>query len=147
MLEPWTQEQIDKATELWLEGKSASFISTKVGKTRNAVIGKLHRIGVKRTDSKSKTAVSNKDQNATVLSEEKLKEEQKITLLALTEKTCRWPIGDPSTKNFWFCGKPVQLGKRYCTEHTDIALQSNPTKKDKSRPNIFNNSYTHSHTI
>jgi GcrA cell cycle regulator len=43
--------------------------------------------------------------------------------MELTERTCKWPIGDPATDDFWFCGLPVQQGKPYCEAHVGVAFQ------------------------
>ncbi len=126
---------------MWVEGFSAVVIANKIGKTRNAVIGKLSRLGIKKSELNITSRA--KGQKKSVLPQKTKKKpdvhppeiervEQKLTLLYLTEKTCRWPIGDPATRNFWFCGKPVQAGKRYCTQHGDLALQPNSAKKERN---------------
>ncbi|MBC6442473.1 MAG: GcrA cell cycle regulator [Rhodobacteraceae bacterium] len=59
------------------------------------------------------------------------KKTRKLGLMELSEKTCKWPIGDPATKEFWFCGHAVQQGKPYCAAHTAIAIQP---MKPRRRP-------------
>jgi GcrA cell cycle regulator len=58
---------------------------------------------------------------------------RRLTLMELTEKTCKWPIGDPATPNFWFCGLPVQPGKPYCEAHVGVAYQPMSTRRDRRR--------------
>ena len=64
------------------------------------------------------------------LSEETIKDllkvemkSKKISLMDLTERTCKWPIGDPATDEFWFCGHEAEPGKPYCKTHISIAFQ------------------------
>ena len=91
------------------------------------------------TDDKNKSATSignetrSSDSNLKVvsdLSEETLKnllkvemKAKKISLMELTERTCKWPIGDPATETFWFCGHESEPGKPYCKTHISIAFQ------------------------
>jgi GcrA cell cycle regulator len=58
---------------------------------------------------------------------------RKLTLMELTEKTCKWPVGDPATDNFWFCGLPVQQGKPYCEAHVGVAFQPMSSRRDRRR--------------
>ena len=156
----WTKEQEQLAAELWRQGKSAQEIALDLGRTRNAIIGKMNRLGITKNEFR-KSSDTNEDESAEGHTDENIKkssesdfntddnisedsstryndegelqdsiiytpgEEHRISLMYLTNKTCRWPIGDPSTRNFWFCGKPSESGKPYCTEHSDLAYQSN----------------------
>jgi GcrA cell cycle regulator len=61
------------------------------------------------------------------------KSARKLTLMELTEKTCKWPVGDPATDNFWFCGLPVQPGKPYCEAHVGVAFQPMSARRDRRR--------------
>ena len=56
---------------------------------------------------------------------------RKITLMELTERTCKWPFGDPATDDFWFCGQPSTPGKPYCEPHNKIAAQPFTTRRDR----------------
>ena len=56
---------------------------------------------------------------------------KKLSLLQLTEKTCKWPIGDPATDDFWFCGLEVQTGKPYCEAHVGVAFQPVSNRRDR----------------
>ena len=143
----WTTQQVNKAVRMWKEGYTATEIALTITKSRNAVIGKLNRLGIKKPstaapikNSKARVRKQPTDVNGSTKgndqadndNEDNKLEDQKLTLLFLNEKTCRWPIGDPSTKNFWFCGKPAQLNKRYCAQHSELAFQPNPVKKERT---------------
>ena len=103
----WTDEQIGMLTTLWREGKSASEIATFIGCdiSRNAIIGKAHRLGLAGRASPIK----------------KKKEIKLASLSHLTERMCKWPFGDPKKPDFHFCGKAVDITKTYCPEHRALA--------------------------
>ena len=61
------------------------------------------------------------------------KKAKKISLLELTERTCKWPVGDPATEDFWFCGLPSQAGKPYCEAHVGVAFQPMSQRRDRRR--------------
>ncbi|WP_223641125.1 GcrA family cell cycle regulator, partial [Rhodobacter sp. TJ_12] len=61
------------------------------------------------------------------------KRARKISLMELTERTCKWPIGDPATDNFYFCGLPAQAGKPYCEAHVSVAFQPMSARRDRKR--------------
>ena len=58
---------------------------------------------------------------------------KRISLMELTERTCKWPIGDPATQEFYFCGLPVQQGKPYCEAHVGVAFQPMSARRDRRR--------------
>ena len=58
---------------------------------------------------------------------------KKLSLMELTERTCKWPIGDPATAKFWFCGLPSQQGKPYCEAHVSVAFQPMSSRRDRRR--------------
>jgi GcrA cell cycle regulator len=58
---------------------------------------------------------------------------RRLTLLELTERTCKWPIGDPATPDFWFCGLPTKAGKPYCDAHVAVAFQPMSSRRDRRR--------------
>ena len=209
----WTEERVRKLTLLWKSGNSASKIAIELGEgvSRNAVIGKIHRLGLSERGSGSngsgpkikekkikdknlvehqnskvsdlensletstqrkgkkrgrkpsiKNLTSNENKStigfnanenssletAEIDSEidkvalknmiEIEKKAKKLNLLELTEKTCKWPIGDPSTSEFWFCGHPSEQGKPYCETHISIAFQPITTRRDKKQNKINN---------
>lgn len=107
----WTEERIERLRELWAQGLSASEIAAALGEiTRNAVIGKAHRLGLSARPSpiKRKPVVG-------------------ATILSLTERMCKWPVGDPRSSDFHFCGSAAQPGTPYCAEHARLAYQ--PAKR------------------
>ena len=61
------------------------------------------------------------------------KKAKKISLMELTERTCKWPVGDPATEDFWFCGLPVKQGKPYCEAHVGVAFQPMSSRRDRRR--------------
>ena len=67
------------------------------------------------------------------LPEEIEKKAKKLSLLELTEKTCKWPVGDPATEDFWFCGLATQSGKPYCEAHVGVAFQPMNSRRDRRR--------------
>ena len=170
----WTDERIKQLRQLWSEGQSASKIAEKLGGvTRNAVIGKIHRLGLSNRSENSEkkiitkkrgrpAKVKNTDNNknkdfsqinsdkfddlhvdglegdknmlpeATLANIAELEENaKKLNLMELTERTCKWPIGDPATENFWFCGHPSEQGKPYCSTHVSIAFQPISLKRER----------------
>ena len=103
----WSDDQIDMLKTMWAQGCVASEIAAALGNniSRNAVIGKAHRMGLAGRESPIKKKAS-----ARVL-----------TLISLTERMCRWPFGDPRHKDFHFCGRPIDFSSTYCAEHRSIA--------------------------
>jgi len=61
------------------------------------------------------------------------KKAKRLSLMELTERTCKWPVGDPATDDFWFCGLPVQAGKPYCEAHVGVAFQPMSARRDRKR--------------
>jgi GcrA cell cycle regulator len=181
----WTDDRVDTLKTMWGEGKSASQIAKELGGvTRNAVIGKVHRLGLSNRATPAKTAKEKpapkeaakpkaapkpeKEKSAAAkimenpvalpirrpiitagqplppqpsnseISQEALatvaeveKKAKKLNLMQLTEKTCKWPIGDPATDEFWFCGLNVQTGKPYCEAHNAVAFQPMSARRDR----------------
>lgn len=209
----WTDERVETLKRMWSEGQSASQIAKELGGvTRNAVIGKVHRLGLSNRDeaeaepapapaaapapapepkpeAKAKPAPKPKpapaprpepvaaapapepaadeeepateaavpaftprrpivpagqplppQPSANEISPEALanvreieKKARKLSLMELTERTCKWPIGDPATEKFWFCGLPSQPGKPYCEAHVGVAFQPMSSRRDRRR--------------
>lgn len=181
----WTDERVDTLKKMWGEGQSASQIAKELGGvTRNAVIGKVHRLGLSNRAGASSTPaperktakadgaspapkpavkVAPQDKvisvtvtprkpivpagqplppqpSANEISQEALanvreveKTAKRIGLMDLTERTCKWPIGDPATEDFWFCGLSVQQGKPYCEAHVTVAFQPMSSRRDRRR--------------
>ena len=117
----WTDERVELLKKLWAEGLSASQIAGRLGGvTRNAVIGKAHRLGLKGRPSPIK-----RQANKPV---EVKKETRVFTLTDLSAATCRWPIGDPQEAEFHFCGKSAAPGIPYCADHSQLAYQPKKLK-------------------
>ncbi|MFV0299464.1 MAG: GcrA family cell cycle regulator [Paracoccus sp. (in: a-proteobacteria)] len=207
----WTDERVETLKRMWTEGQSASAIAKELGGvTRNAVIGKVHRLGLsnrndeieatpakpapaaapaepapaadparkatrkseprpEKADAPQAGAAASADQDsepstqpafnpanrrmivpagqplppqpsANEISPEALasvreveKKARKLSLMELTERTCKWPIGDPATEKFWFCGLPSQPGKPYCEAHVGVAFQPMSSRRDRRR--------------
>ena len=159
----WTDERVEQLRQHWLEGKSASQIATLLGHglTRNAIIGKVHRLGLAgrakapssapsrpRTSSpqpashhsappRAATVAQRIVRGATALAMAPLTELEaetevyesvvlpmslRVTIVELKEAMCRWPLGDPTSPDFRYCGSPV-AGGPYCAHHGRLAYQ------------------------
>ncbi len=214
----WTDERVEMLKTMWTDGKSASQIAKELGGvTRNAVIGKVHRLGLSNRTGSEQTAepletisephhsqepvadprptqampdpepkrqtaepsmpsgesiqsangsnadAASRPPAASVqafagsrparpgngqplppqpagaeMSEETLanlaeaaKKAKRLTLMQLTERTCKWPVGDPATEDFWFCGLPSAPGKPYCETHVSVAFQPMSSRRDR----------------
>ena len=118
--------------ELWDKGLSASQIAAELaeGVTRNAVIGKAHRMGLSSRPSPVKSDRRKAKKPAKSRTEKK-KETDKVSLLDLTERMCKWPIGHPGDEDFHFCGKPSQPGMPYCAAHCAEAYQAQTPRRER----------------
>ncbi|WP_267553275.1 GcrA family cell cycle regulator [Rhizobium rhizogenes] len=173
----WTDERVEKLKKLWSEGLSASQIAAQLGGvSRNAVIGKVHRLNLPgrakaggttaaaRTPKRSATAprASNyqarvatrtitRQQGAAMLKEEveidTVNEIQyrpaanvvvpisrRLGLTELTERTCKWPVGDPLKDDFHFCGNESPDSSPYCTYHQRLAYQPVHERRRPAQP-------------
>jgi len=143
----WTQERENKLRELWKKGNTASQIASIIGgTTRNAVIGKAHRLNLQaRAHSKKVKSKDKLENNAPVVKEEKLSRKARFrsllldknfepenpkTLEELTDETCRWPIGHPPEKEFHFCGRKPLEKFPYCKLHVLYAFQPKNEKEE-----------------
>lgn len=126
MPDVWTDDRIAKLKKLWSEGLTTGEIGKRLGVSKNAVVGKAHRLGLKSRPSPIRRAAKK--------AEPKKEEVKKVfTLADLTSQTCRWPDGDPKHDNFHFCGQPVFHGKPYCLEHCAAAyVGSNKNRNDSN---------------
>jgi GcrA cell cycle regulator len=166
----WTDERVALLRRLWEDGQSASKIAAQLGGvTRNAVIGKVHRLGlagrvkagedapaaVKPVEAEKPvaaipvpepaplpvvahrptpdfppaappSAVATAEPVAIAVS-------QRVTIMDLRESMCRWPLGDPTTPEFRFCGARSITGLPYCTHHAEIAYQPAAERKRDRR--------------
>ncbi|MDG1371144.1 MAG: GcrA family cell cycle regulator [Paracoccaceae bacterium] len=190
----WTDDRVEKLKAMWGEGQSASQIAKALGGvTRNAVIGKVHRLGLSNRATGAKSAASSAAPTAEakpakaapksapaaapaptaetvvvaapatphkpVIQSSTMRREpppptpamvedaartaqalaaiqkkaKKLDLLELTERTCKWPIGDPATEDFYFCGLGCAPGKPYCDAHVAVAFQPMSSRRDRDR--------------
>lgn len=152
----WTDERVETLKKLWQDGLSASQIAKQLGGvTRNAVIGKVHRLGLSGRAAPSKPARPafkaprpHRPAAAAPSAPRRIAEPVSThaaappsppvryvdetpgsaTVLTLGAHMCKWPIGDPSTDGFTFCGRRASDGP-YCVEHARVAYQPAQTKK------------------
>lgn len=176
----WTDERVERLKKLWADGLSASQIAAQLGGvSRNAVIGKVHRLNLpgraksggqaaartKRTTAAprapnyasrgqtSTNAVSRSSMGggasaggATALKQDfevntalaldtrpvqdvVVPISRRLSLIELSERTCKWPIGDPLQEGFHFCGNDAGEAAPYCTYHSRLAFQPSSERK------------------
>ena len=144
----WTDEKVSKLKELWGKGNTASQIAEIIGGiSRNAVIGKAHRLNLS-AKIKTRTATSSKNFDTSVeennikskrgrkskfqslIIEKDFEPENPKQLEELDENTCKWPIGHPDEKKFYFCGRSSLKDFSYCKLHLLYAYQPKG-KKDE----------------
>jgi len=160
----WTDERVELLKKLWSDGLSASQIAGELGGiTRNAVIGKVHRLGlsgrakspsagvarprkarapgmmrVPRSAIRGNTALAHAYEHdlepEPELIENIIPLGQRRTILELNEDTCRWPIGDPGSPDFFFCGGHTVNGLPYCSYHSRVAYQPVNDRRRDRRP-------------
>jgi GcrA cell cycle regulator len=155
----WTDERVELLKQHWTEGKSASQIAALLGPglTRNAVIGKVHRLGLSgrakspglasprpRPSSPQRAAAPRmasavpritRGATALAIAPQALADAEpeafesvvvpmslRVTIIELKEAMCRWPLGDPATAEFRYCGSPAPSGP-YCAYHGSLAYQ------------------------
>jgi len=134
----WTDDRVATLKKLWGEGKTAAEIAKELGGvTRNAVIGKAHRLKLSNRVSpiqQNKKVAAPKPQNQNkkpveaIQPRKRAKEyvddgRERIPLTDLQAGGCRWPMGDPREKDFGFCGCAALPSLPYCLEHSQVAYQ------------------------
>ncbi len=158
----WSDDRVEQLKKLWESGLSASQIAAELGNvTRNAVIGKVHRLGlsgrakspssaaprqrkprpaqhmmrVSRPVSRGNTALAHafevELEADPIAHDNVVPMSQRLSLLELSEATCHWPVGDPSSADFFFCGGKALGGLPYCAHHSRVAYQP---AADRRRP-------------
>lgn len=142
----WTDERVEKLKKLWSDGLSASQIARTLGEvTRNAVIGKVHRLGLSGRATTSRIDRPRAHQmrrpprprlivpEAIPVEEARLPNGDYATVMTVREGMCKWPIGDPSSDEFHFCGNQSGSSTPYCTAHSRMAYQPTQNRRDRRR--------------
>ncbi len=143
----WTDEKVNKLKDLWGKGNTASQIAEIIGGvSRNAVIGKAHRLNLS-AKIKTRTATSNKiyenslvdrdiknkkgrkNKFKSLIIEKDFEPENPKQLEELDENSCKWPIGHPNEKSFYFCGRSSLKDFSYCKLHLLYAYQPKGKKE------------------
>jgi len=141
----WTDERVDLLKKLWSEGLSASQIAAQLGGvSRNAVIGKVHRLKLssrgrataaparqKKAATQGSTVTKSVTRAAEPVARHYIRPvenvvvpiSRRLQLVELTERTCKWPNGDPLAEDFHFCGNDAAETGPYCTYHSKVAFQ------------------------
>jgi GcrA cell cycle regulator len=150
--EPWTSERTEMLKKLFDAGLSCSQIAGEIGTTRNAVIGKMHRLGLSRPknlfadrikprvaqDGWRRKVLRPKVRSLSISSQHAalraaypgpaghasaVESPHKCSLLELRQAQCRWPISEPGSADFAFCGNPSAGGLSYCVGHARLAYR------------------------
>ena len=138
----WSDDRVEQLKSLWTEGLSASQIARALGGvTRNAVIGKVRparprRAGRPRVSMSPKVpSLRSHTPPAPVVEEDPLTlaDGNFATVLTISDRMCRWPIGDPSASEFHFCGRNPKSGSPYCEAHARKAYQPQQQHRHKDK--------------
>lgn len=129
----WTDERVTRLKELWAEGASGSVIARLFGTSRNSVIGKAHRLKLpakSRQSSMGPKRIRSRKPRRKPLTPAPTPAEDivvpislNVSLMALNDSMCKWPIGDPCAEGFHFCGHKNFNGLPYCEYHSRVAYQ------------------------
>ena len=144
----WTEEKVTKLKKLWGSGKTASQIAEIIGGiSRNAVIGKAHRLNLSAKiktraatsnqsfdngleEKKTKNKLSRKSKFKSLIIEKDFEPENPKQLEELTDNDCKYPIGHPNEKDFYFCGRSSLKDFSYCKLHLLYSYQSKNKKEE-----------------
>ncbi len=142
----WTDERVTLLKQLWGEGKTAAEIAKVLGDgiTRNAVIGKAHRLKLSSRLSPIQQNTSKKPVKGEVTMPRFVKPAVRlpefkgmgVKMIDLGARGCRWPSGDPREENFSFCGCDSLAGFPYCAHHAAVAFQV-PGRSRTLKPDDF----------
>ena len=149
---PWNDENVSKLRELWDQGLPTAQIGKLLGFTKNAVVGKAHRIGLERRPSPiRRTAVkpdrkkarspivptlkfeASKEDTKEVVKQQTFQPAVKNLFANQTKRGCEWPEGHPDESDFKFCGKDRFEDKPYCIDHCAIAYVLPEKEEEKQR--------------
>jgi len=148
----WSDDRIEHLKSLWQDGLSASQVASALGDvTRNAVLGKLHRLGLLASSAGTRPArprASSLRRRVSRTPKISLPEPvaepnpftfedgRFATVVTVNDRMCRWPIGDPKGKDFHFCGQGPKTGSCYCEAHTQRAHQPGPTRRRRKPAHV-----------
>jgi GcrA cell cycle regulator len=144
----WTDDRIRKLRQLWSEGHSTAEIGRRMGISKNAVVGKAHRLDLPARPSSIRTGGSPRAPRrqpvprladtmplsclhdadipapvARIAPTVKPARRVAIVPRRIGSHSCCWPIGEPGTPAFRFCDHPAPLGSPYCDEHARLAYK------------------------
>jgi GcrA cell cycle regulator len=148
--EGWTEDRVQRLTALWRAGRSAREVAAALGGvTRNAVIGKVFRLGLsagRAAPARARAPSGPRGRQLRIAAPRRAPAAvppalgpvvvELSPLAASVEglrlRSCRWPIGDPKREGFGFCGRDAPAGP-YCATHRSVAYQARPVDGEASR--------------
>lgn len=114
----WSEERVEMLKSLWSKGRTASQIADELGDvTRNAVIGKVHRLGLKSRPSPIRR--ERERERRPVLASSPVEARPR----RVSDRDCHWPIGNPREPGFHFCGAAAEPDRPYCAAHCALAYR------------------------
>ena len=151
---PWDDKNVSKLRELWDQGLPTAQIGKLLGFTKNAVVGKAHRIGLERRPSpirrtavkpdrkkarspiipKLNFEISKKEEKAIPLTQQNFQPVVKNLFTKSVKRGCEWPEGHPDESDFKFCGKERFEDKPYCIDHCAVAYVIPEKEESEKQP-------------
>ncbi len=144
----WTDSKINKLKLLWERGVPTAEMGKQLGFSKNAIVGKVHRLGLSNRTSPIKSPVKTKvkkeinliqkdssQESSKKVKNIKLNLKDGVSLINLTSTSCCWPLDEVVDGNFHFCGKQVFKNKPYCLEHCIMAYSNITNVEDKGNNN------------
>ncbi len=117
----WTPERIIEVTRLWDEGLTTAEIGKVLGVSKNAVVGKAHRLGLPARPSPIRRSKSEGATKAKPVAKPPLQPRISASIINTSGACCKWPFGHPGEEDFHFCESPSLVGKSYCPKHYEMA--------------------------